>query len=174
MKIKALFVKIVVVATLVAVAVPFFSSCGKDKDDKNNTNQNQKPPQLGPLEKTVWLADTSISTPQIPGLQLPEISVDFTSKLHFTTAADGYMTLNIDLLGRSDTMGYTYIFDKNSNKGIMTSTLNTDYSIPFTKNGNAINIRISRDIIPDTNSILDMVFGYLEMQGGLKFNYYKQ
>lgn len=172
MKIKALFAKIVVVVTLVAVAVPLFSSCGKDKDDKNNTNQNQKPPQLGPLEKTVWLADTSISTPQIPGLQLPDITVDFTSKLHFTTVSDGYMTINIDLLDRSDTMGYTYIFD--NNRGIMTSTLNTDYAVPFTKNGNVINVRISRDIIPDTNSILDMVFGYLEMQGGLKFNYNKQ
>lgn len=172
MKIKALFVKIVVVATLVAVAAPLFSSCGKDKDDKNNTNQNQKPPQLGPLEKTVWLADTSISTPQIPGVPLPDITVDFSSKLHFTTASDGYMTINIDLLGRSDTMGYTYIFD--NNRGIMTSTLNTDYAVPFTKNGNVINVRVSRDIIPDTSSILDMVFGYLEMQGGLKFNYYKQ
>lgn len=172
MKIKALFAKIVVVVTLVAVAVPLFSSCGKDKDDKNNTNQNQKPPQLGPLEKTVWLADTSISTPQIPGLQLPDITVDFTSKLHFTTVSDGYMTINIDLLDRSDTMGYTYIFD--NNRGIMTSTLNTDYAVPFTKNGNVINVRVSRDIIPDTSSILDMVFGYLEMQGGLKFNYYKQ
>lgn len=177
MKIRILIAKVFVMACLVAVASTVFTSCGKEKEDnktENNGNNNNQQQELGPLEQTVWLADTSISTPQnlpIP-VQLPDITVDFTSELHFTTAADGFLTLTVDLLGSTDTAAYTYDFS--NNRGFITLVDNPNVTAPYTKSGDKITVSILREFIDDTSSVLDMVFAYFQAQGGLKFNYYKQ
>ena len=181
MKIRILIAKVFVMACLVAVASTVFTSCGKEKDDNktenngnnnNGNNNNNQQHELGPLEQTVWLADTTITTPEIPIIQIPEMSVGFVSTLNFTTDADGFVTLKFDMFESADTMAFTYIFS--NNRGIMTAVDNESVSTSFTKKDNMINIHITRDFIDDTSSVLNMVFAYFETQGGLRFNYYKQ
>ncbi|MCR4658777.1 MAG: hypothetical protein K5650_00590 [Bacteroidales bacterium] len=176
MKTKSLFVKILCFVCLFALTAPVFISCNKDTKEENaDSKQEPKPqPPAGPLANTVWEADTSISTPQNLPIQLPDITVEFTSTLNFIDDTSGFYTISVDMFDRTDTIDYIYNISRN--RGYIVPVFDTSIYIDFTKNGDRINVPITRNIIPgaDTSAIFNAVFAYIEYQGGLSFNYYKK